>query len=637
MRVTLRARMILAALVPVALVAVSLTGMFLVRHLGDLDRALELRGQALARQAATSVEFSLFTGNREVLQSVAFGIVRTDADIAGVAVVDSLGQIMAEAGTIHRVGWPVLSEIEFRGTVADSMVFSIPVEQRSLSVDDEYSGTDFAVVAQPRRILGHVVLEISRARVLAEQYDLIFMALLTGVLGVGLGGFIALRIARSVTGPVLDATDVVTRIGNGDIAARMDIEKSGALRTLADGINAMAMRVEVTQAELMRQVEVATTELVRQRDAAERATAAKTRFLAAASHDLRQPLHALGLFISRLTRMSWPGEQQQLIGHVEESVLSLQEMLDTLLDISRLDSGGYRVELTDFDLRPLLEKIGREAAPLADEKQLDLRIRPLSVWVRSDVRLVHRVLMNLLTNALRYTERGSVLLACRRSVGKVQIQVWDTGPGIPIELQSEIFTEYVQVGNEERNREKGLGLGLAICRRIADLLATQIGIRSIPGHGSMFWFDLPLGTPQERLPNRTETEPQIIPGKVLVVDDDPLCRESAAEVIGDWGGKVLVARDADEALAICREQAKDISLVVCDVRLPGTTDGIALGGLLQQLNPAIRMVLVSAEVTAQVQAQARRAGFPILKKPVAPARLRATLLSLLETRRQAGR
>jgi CheY-like chemotaxis protein len=245
--------------------------------------------------------------------------------------------------------------------------------------------------------------------------------------------------------------------------------------------------------------------------------------------------------------------------------------------------------------------------------------------------------MNLLTNALRYTEHGSVLLACRRRVGKVRIQVWDTGPGIPPELQSEIFTEYVQIGNEERNREKGLGLGLAICRRIAGLLSTQIGIRSVPGHGSLFWFDLPLGKPQEQQPSLVETELQMIPGKVLVVDDDPLCRESAAEVIGDWGGKVVVASDANEALAICREQAKEITLVVCDVRLPGTTDGIALGGLLQQLNPAIRVVLVSAEVTALVQAQARRAGFPILKKPVAPARMRATLLSLLETRRQVGR
>lgn len=637
MTLTLRSRMILAALLPVALVAVALTGLFLYRHLGDLDQALEQRGQALARQAATSVEFSLFTGNREVLQSLVLGIVRTDKDIAGVAVVDSLGQIVAQAGSIRPDGWPKQVVTEARVTGRGSMVFSVPVEQRSLAVDDAYSGFDFAVAARPRSLLGHVVLEISLSRLFREQLELIIAALLTAVLGAGLGGFIALRIANSVTRPVLDAADVVTRIGHGDLAARMVTEKSGPLRTLAEGINAMALRVGVTHEELTRQIGVATSELVRQRDAAERATAAKSRFLAAASHDLRQPLHALGLFVSRLARMPWPGEQRQLIGHVEESVISLQEMLDTLLDISRMETGGYRVDAEDFDLRPLLERIGREVLPLAEEKQLSLRLRPLSIWVHSDPRLVQRIVMNLLTNALRYTERGTVLLACRRRAGRVRIQVWDTGPGIPPELQSEIFAEYVQVGNEERNRQKGLGLGLAICRRIGELLSTQIGIRSVPGHGSLFWFDLPLGSPRVQLPALEGSKPQVIPGMVLVVDDDPLCRDSEADVIRDWGGQVRVASNAEEALALCRDQAKEFRLAVCDVRLPGNIDGIALGEMLQQLNPEIRVVLVSAEVTALLQAQARRAGFPILRKPVAPARLRATLLSLLESSLQAKR
>jgi signal transduction histidine kinase len=606
--------------------------LFLVRHLGDLDRALELHAQALARQAAASAEFSLFTGNREVLLALAQGVARTDDDISGVAILDHQGKIVAETGRLKREAWPTLAAHETRINSARSAAFVVPIEQRSLAVDDAYSGAEFAVAAGPRERLGHVVIEFTRERIIAEHIRLIVIGLLTALFGAGLGGFIALRIARSVTEPLLEATDVVTRIGHGDLAARMDAAKAGPLLDLATGLNAMAVRVGLTQGELQQRIEAATTELVQQRDAAERATTAKSRFLAAASHDLRQPLHALGLFVSRLVKLPWKGEQRQLIDHVEESVTSLQDMLDRLLDISRLEAGGYRVDPVDFDLQPMLQRIARDFVPVAHEKHINLRVRTSPTWIHSDPRLVERVVFNLLTNALRYTQQGGVLVASRRMGDQVRIQVWDTGRGIAPELQSEIFEEYVQIGNDERDQRKGLGLGLAICKRITSLLSAKIGLRSVPGRGSVFWIDLPIGAAATATAPAVQTEPITLHGSILVVDDDPLCLSSTADVISGWGGMVSVANSAESALDLCQNESMTYVLAVCDIRLPGEVDGIALGQRLRQLNPSMRIVLVSADVTPLVQAQARRAGFSLLKKPVAPARLRATLLSLLESK-----
>jgi signal transduction histidine kinase/CheY-like chemotaxis protein len=629
---TLRSRVVLAALVPVTLVAITLTTLFLVRHLGDLDRALELHAQALARQAAASAEFSLFTGNREVLLALAQGVARTDDDISGVAILDHQEKIVAETGRLNREAWPTLAVHETRVNGARNATFVAPIEQRSLAVDDAYSGAEFAVAAGPRERLGHVVIEFTRERIIEEHIRLIAIGLLTALAGAGLGGFIALRIARSVTEPLLEATDVVTRIGHGDLAARMDAAKAGPLLDLATGLNAMAVRVGLTQGEFQQRIEAATAELVQQRDAAERATTAKSRFLAAASHDLRQPLHALGLFVSRLVKLPWKGEQRQLIDHVEESVSSLQDMLDRLLDISRLEAGGYRVDPVDFDLQPMLQRIARDFVPIAHENHISLRVRTSPIWIHSDPRLVERVVFNLLTNALRHTQQGGVLVASRRMGDQVRIQVWDTGRGIAPELQSEIFEEYVQIGNDERDQRKGLGLGLAICKRITSLLSAKIGLRSVPGRGSVFWIDLPIGAAATATAPAVQTEPITLHGSILVVDDDPLCLSSTADVISGWGGMVSVANSAESALDLCQNESMTYVLAVCDIRLPGEVDGIALGQRLRQLNPSMRIVLVSADVTPLVQAQARRAGFSLLKKPVAPARLRATLLSLLESK-----
>jgi CheY-like chemotaxis protein/two-component sensor histidine kinase len=370
--------------------------------------------------------------------------------------------------------------------------------------------------------------------------------------------------------------------------------------------------------------------LTRQRDALEKATQAKSRFLAAASHDLRQPLHALGLFVARLTKATWPDQERRLIEHVEQSVESLQDLLDTLLDLSRLESGSTRVDAEEFDLREALTGVLHDFEPQAHDKQLGLSLRAPAAWTCSDRGLVERLVNNLVSNALRYTESGRILLACRRRKEHWRVEVWDTGIGIDPHHQTAIFEEYVQLGNAERDRRKGLGLGLSICRHVATLLSTKLGLRSVPGRGSVFWFDLPMVQSPAAIGGDAPDEASeiLVSGTILVVEDDPLCLESTGEAIVGWGGDVDLAANADEALALAG-RAPRYGAAVCDVHLPGATDGLALGIRLQQLQAGLPVILVSADASPILQAQARGAGFPLLRKPVAAARLRATLLGLL--------
>lgn len=628
MRLSLRARMMLTALLPVALVSVSVTALFLLRHLTDIEQALERGGRALARQSAASMEFSLISGNRELSQVIGLGVLRTEPGLRGLAVIDGKQETVVQVGSIDRNNWPAVTDRESHANVNGVDTFVVPVEPHLLAVDDIYSGTEIAITRRPKANLGHVVVEISRERVVSERDRLIAIAVATGLGGLILGGALAVSIARAVTRPLLEATDVVGRIGRGDIAARMRERTAGPLLSLAAGINAMAVRIGLTQEQLQTEIDASVRELVRQRDAAERATKAKSRFLASASHDLRQPLHALGLFVGQLARMPWTDERREIFRHMEGSVTSLQEMLGALLDLSKLDAEGYRPDLKRFALGPLLERVVREMEPLAEERQLDLRMRMRDEWVHADPALIDRLVRNLLVNGIRYTDHGGVLLAVRRVGSRVRIQVWDTGIGIDPRMREEIFEEYVQAGNEERDRGKGLGLGLAICRRIARILDTDVRVRSEPGRGSVFSVDLPMTEADSC------SEPDVTAGQtrlemtVLLLDDDDANRQASAGLLASWGASVVSAADVDSALENCQGATVRPQVAICDVGVASASHEANLIRRLREACPDVKIVLISAEFSTTVQAAARKYGFPLLRKPVAPARLRAALQTL---------
>lgn len=638
MKMSLRTRMLLSALLPTTLVAVLLTTVFLLRAIDDLEQGLQTRGTAISRQMAGAAEFGIFSGQRSALSVLTESAMHIDPDVRGAAIIDARGGVMALSGALNQSMWPALARIDGARLRPDVLLFVEPVMRSSLPVDDIYGGATAAPEVPPQ-LLGYVVVELSLREVSGKSERLIAIGGLIALLGSVLGGWLAQRIARGMTNPLLEANEVVGRIGAGDLTARMSTRSAGALHSLAAGINGMAERIGVTQDELRARVAEATADLRQAKDAAEHATIAKSHFLAAASHDLRQPLHALGLFVSALAQSKAARQEPELVAHIQSAVDALQNLLDAILDISRLDGGNVVPSIGCFPLSQVLDRLGQDLSLLAAQKGLRLKLRPTRFWVRSDEKIVERILLNLVGNALRYTRTGGVLVSCRRRRDVLVVEVWDTGAGIPEHAREGIFEEYVQLANPERDRAKGLGLGLAICRRLADLLGIPLGVRSRPGRGSVFWIELPVvpaGLPRDLPAGSASPEgavdPARITGTVLVVERDALVRAGMQQAIVSWGGRVLLAADREEALSRCRESDPPPDLTICNLRLPGRGSGIELAQELRREFEGMAVLLVSADVSDEAQNAARNAGFALLKQPVPAGRLRAALRHLLEVR-----
>jgi PAS domain S-box-containing protein len=377
----------------------------------------------------------------------------------------------------------------------------------------------------------------------------------------------------------------------------------------------------------------AAAELLRRRkEEAERATLAKTRFLAAASHDLRQPMHALGMFVSRLSRHQHPAEIAEVVTHIESSVIALQDLLDALLDISKLDAGAMTPNVRTFAADELLGRLATEFAGPAGEKGLRLIYRPAPIWLKSDPLLLERIVTNLVVNAIRYTRSGTVFVACRRRGAAIRVEVRDSGIGIPLESQQEIFEEFVQLANPER--AKGLGLGLAICSRLAHLLGHSLGVRSAPGRGSVFWVDVTAGQPAD-LPSDWPA-PVALPNMqleditVAVVDDDDTARAATQSLLESWGSRVIAAVSGAELLRLCEASSQPPRLAICDYRLLDGETGIAVAAELRaRYGAAFPCVLVSGDTNVELSRDAAEHKLPLLHKPVRPAKLRALLQRLL--------
>jgi signal transduction histidine kinase/CheY-like chemotaxis protein len=373
------------------------------------------------------------------------------------------------------------------------------------------------------------------------------------------------------------------------------------------------------------------------RDEAERANRAKTRFLAAASHDLRQPIHALGLFFSALAERIRGREADSLIGRIEETIGVVTNMLNALLDISKLDAGVVEPKVGPTGIDKLFQRLETELSAAAREQGNRLRFRPCRAWVRTDPAMLERILRNLIGNALRYTDGGRVLVAGRRRGAELRVEVWDTGCGIPRERIDEIFVEFQQLGNPQRDRTQGLGLGLAIVRRLARLLGHRLDVRSTPGRGSCFAISLPLLPEQDRERFREAPAPeQALAGDterllVLVLDDDSIVREAMAELLRDWGYEVLLAATLDEALAVAAGRLPD--LLVVDYRLPGdVTGGDAIQALHARAERSIPALVITGDTAPDRLREATARGYPFLHKPVQPAKLRSTLRYLAQHR-----
>ena len=361
-------------------------------------------------------------------------------------------------------------------------------------------------------------------------------------------------------------------------------------------------------------------------DEAEAANRAKTVFLASVSHDLRQPLHAAGLYLAALSRLGLQGRAAELLGQVQASQTAATDMLNTLMDFSRVDAGVVHPQMSSFALQPILHRLAHELAPWAEEKGLSLRLRDTRLLAHADPALVEMIVRNLLLNAIRYTDRGAVLLACRRRGERVWVEVWDTGVGIPQHQQQAIFKEFHQLGNPERDQRKGLGLGLAIAQGLARAMSVEVTLSSVAGRGSVFRLALPLSRAPASVDEREGWRPSasLYGLKVLLVDDDEGVRHAMAALLEAWGCDCEVADSAEAAATMLGDFEPDV--LVCDHRLREGRSGVQAVELLwARLQRRVPALLVTADTAAERLQEASASGLALLHKPVPARRLREAL------------
>ena len=380
-----------------------------------------------------------------------------------------------------------------------------------------------------------------------------------------------------------------------------------------------ALRLGFENLDLIRQLQI-------EKIKAEDANLAKSKFLAAASHDLRQPLHALTLFVATLDEKIRTPDVRGVVDNIKQSVTALEGLFNALLDISRLDAGIVQPKIIASNIQPLLQLLNDEYAPQAHSQGLEWQMRCDNIAAQTDPVLLETILRNLISNAIRYTPHGSIQLRAAQKDDYISIEIQDTGIGISTENQQEIFDEYVQLQNPERDRTKGLGLGLAIVKRLVNLLQHDLQMHSKPGLGTHFRLRLPLATSVPS-PVLTDADLQLKIGgagmRILVIDDEAVVRRAVESLLTEWGYAVLVAESVEDALHKL-EIAPDA--IIVDYRLRQNLTGIeAVRAIHARWGQQIPALIITGDTGAEQLREVNQSGYSLLHKPVQPGRLRAFL------------
>lgn len=358
---------------------------------------------------------------------------------------------------------------------------------------------------------------------------------------------------------------------------------------------------------------------------AEEADRAKTLFLAAASHDLRQPLQAIAMFAAALKPSTDHASVTEIASRIQECIGAAQEILGALLDVSRLDAGVLLPQPRDYAICDLLETVEIEFGRQAEAQGLDLRVLSSSVVVHTDPGLLNRIVSNLVANAIRYTREGRILVGCRRRGELLRLEVWDTGKGIAPEAQERIFEEFIQEGNPERDRRRGLGLGLAIVRRLSRKLGLLVEVESRPGAGSVFSVHIPFAADQAFL-QRGEAPARhpsaIADRRILVIDDDPVQLDAMSALLRHWGCQVATASEISGAVAVVAAEGRTPDAILADYRLRAQETGPdAVNAVRRAAGIHIPGILVTGDTEPAHLMQAAGSGFRLLAKPVDPNEL----------------
>lgn len=648
-------------LIPLLVMAVCLEAFFLYSRFSDLDRGLLERGKLVARQLASSSEYGVFSNNQAFLRNIANGALQ-QTDVRGLLILNAASEPLIEAGEITSPSKRIvpdakpalsLSLVELtnaseNNTVdlltpirssGDSLWIYQPIVPAQVALDD----LDAKPVIQQ---VGAVIVEMSKARTEGLKSQMLWFTLIATALFLAFSIFLVYLASRSITYPILKLSEAVRNIGKGNLDTRVSLStRVGELSTLAQGINDMTGQLQQERAILQQRVAEATQALREKQEAAERSSHDKSRFLAVASHDLRQPLHALGLYIAELRCKVFGEEQQHLVGQVEHSVEALSTLLNALLDISKLDAGAVVPQMQSCDVAALLERVASDYQMLASIKNIRLVVRPFAGYVTSDPVLLERVLMNLVSNAIRYTyPNGCVMIACRKRGKQLHIEVRDNGIGISKADQANIFREFFQLTQPQLDSSNGLGLGLAIVDRLVKLLGQRIELRSAPGKGAVFSLMVPLtpetfgsGSTDSNSPMAAESEQkidssQLLGKSVLIVDDDALVLESTSTILASWGCSVSSASSLADVQKML-DEGVEWDLVISDYQLGVDVTGIDVISAVRMVHNKDEItpcILISGDTSPAVLKLASVSGHHLLHKPVKPAKLRSLVLYLIE-------
>lgn len=537
-------------------------------------------------------------------------------------VVDAGGRLISHPDARQVLRMTNLSELPQVHTALASRIASDNAQPTVIANDQDGRRT-LTAYARIEKLGWYVLVEQSVSEAFAPLYGSLVRAALLLLAGIAVAIASSLVLARRMTAPIKTLGTGAQRIGEGHLDEHVVVRTGDELQALADQFNRMAGKLHESYSGLERKIEERTHQL-------ENANRDKARFLAAASHDLRQPVHALGLFVAQLRDTRDSNDREHLIDKVAASITAVSDLIEALLDISKLDAGIVATQPGAFALQPLFDRVEQTFSPAARDKGLRLRIRPTQLCVHTDPVLLERILLNLCANAIRYTGQGGAIVTARPRKKHVRIEVWDTGIGIAPEQTRRIFEEFYQVGQAPDNGSRGLGLGLAIVDRLARLLGLQVSVRSVQGHGSVFAIDVQRADDVEC----AHTDPagpvmtlRFDAMPVLLIDDDPIARDATEGLITQWGCEVFSAARGEDAMQhLCTTRWLP-RLIICDYRLGTEELGTAVVRKIRAYVASdIPAVIISADAGAILREDAAATGAYLMHKPLNPARLRAFLL-----------
>jgi len=625
----IRARILLAALTPALLVTLLVTAILTAEHSRQTQIEQQRRIGAVARHLGMAAEYHFFVGNDQAFGRLIESAL-SEPDVVAAIFQDGRGTVVATSLSFSDMLPPAPETFDHRGigtlTERDEYWYRHTIRATTLGEFDLFDG---GAAGAPPPLVGHVLLKISNRALTDEIRRYAYQASAIAAAVMALGLLLALALARPLIRTLGQIADVVEAIRKGRHDRRVRDFEIDELGRLAQGINDMADTVGQTQAALTARVSDATASLRRERDEAAAAALSRSRFFAAASHDLRQPVQALGLFVARL---SLDARQSLFLPRIEQiarSAHNLQGLLDTLLDYSRLSGQVYQVVKKPVNTGILLLRILNEFTPAAAEKRIALRQRGPECWIQTDETMLYRILINLVSNAIRYTESGTVLLACRRGASHARLEVWDTGCGIPPDAHETVFEELVQLENPERDATKGLGLGLAIVRRTAALLEHPLALCSQVGRGSRFSIIVPLAASAHAVaetPARGGSDP-LAGMRLLVAARPDMPSGLPIEALENWGCAVTVVTQPEMRDWIGLPAAPDVVLWESDENELAATLA-RLDQLEEVTGHALPALIVTPEPGPAPHDSLRGATRLRLSRPFRLARLRALVARL---------